>query len=144
MVTSVKYPIVVICVFIWIGFICAISFMEAWLKFQAPGVTLALGLGIGKLVFAALNKIELVLGSVIFIILLLNKEHFFRVPTIFFLIVACSLLLQTIWLLPALSDRARMIIEGINVSPSNLHFYYVALECVKLISLFGFGIKQFR
>lgn len=30
--------------------------MEAWLKFRAPGITLPLGLGIGKLVFNALNK----------------------------------------------------------------------------------------
>ena len=44
------------CVFLWIGFVGAISFMEAWLKFKAPGVTMPIGLGIGKLVFNALNK----------------------------------------------------------------------------------------
>ena len=42
--------------FLWIGFICAISFMETRLKFRAPGVTLPIGLSIGKLVFRALNK----------------------------------------------------------------------------------------
>lgn len=45
-------------IFLWIGFVCAISFMEAWVKFRAPGVTLPLGLGIGSLVFKALNKAE--------------------------------------------------------------------------------------
>ena len=44
--------------FLWIGFVCAISFMEAWLKFRAPGITRPLGLGIGRLVFKALNKVE--------------------------------------------------------------------------------------
>ncbi len=32
--------------------------MEAPHKFQAPGITLVLGLGIGKLVFFTLNKVE--------------------------------------------------------------------------------------
>ena len=38
-----------------IGAIVAISFLEAPLKFQAPGITIPLGLGIGRLVFTALN-----------------------------------------------------------------------------------------
>jgi hypothetical protein len=39
--------------FVRIGFLGAISFMEAWLKFKAPGVTLPIS--IGRLVFSALN-----------------------------------------------------------------------------------------
>ena len=38
-----------------VGMILAISFLEAPLKFQAPGITIPLGLGIGRLVFTALN-----------------------------------------------------------------------------------------
>jgi len=49
--TTVKMPVAAICTFVWIGFVCAISFMEAWLKFRAPGITVPLGLGIGRLVF---------------------------------------------------------------------------------------------
>ncbi len=41
--------------FVWLGMVLAISFIEAPLKFRAPGVTLAIGLGIGRLVFRALN-----------------------------------------------------------------------------------------
>ena len=55
--TVVKMPIALICTFLWIGFVCAISFMEAWLKFRAPGISVPLGLGIGRLVFNALNKV---------------------------------------------------------------------------------------
>jgi len=50
-----KNTLIIAITFIWIGFIGAISFMEAWLKFQAPGVTTELGLSIGQLVFKALN-----------------------------------------------------------------------------------------
>jgi len=45
-------------VLFWAGFVSSISFMEAWLKFQAPGVTLPIGLSIGKKVFTALNRME--------------------------------------------------------------------------------------
>ena len=44
--------------FLWLGMVLAISFVEAPLKFRAPGVTLPIGLGIGRLVFRALNAVE--------------------------------------------------------------------------------------
>jgi hypothetical protein len=42
-------------VFVWLGMVLAISFLEAPLKFRAPNVTLQIGLGIGRLVFRALT-----------------------------------------------------------------------------------------
>ena len=48
--------------FIWFGFISAIWFLETLLKFKAPNITLPLGLGIGRIVFSALNKVEIVLA----------------------------------------------------------------------------------
>jgi hypothetical protein len=39
--------------FVWLGMVLAISFLGAPLKFRAPGITVALGLGIGRLVFRA-------------------------------------------------------------------------------------------
>ncbi|BCI89282.1 hypothetical protein NIIDMKKI_44880 [Mycobacterium kansasii] len=44
--------------FVWLGMVLAISFLEAPLKFRAPNVTLQIGLGIGRLVFRALNTVE--------------------------------------------------------------------------------------
>ena len=49
--------------FVWLGMVLAISFLEAPLKFRAPGVTLQIGLGIGRLVFRALNGCEVVLAA---------------------------------------------------------------------------------
>ena len=48
--------------FVWLGMVLAISFLEAPLKFRAPGVTLQIGLGIGRLVFRALNSAEVLLA----------------------------------------------------------------------------------
>ena len=62
---NVSWSVAVAAVFLWLGMVLAISFLEAPLKFRAPGVTLALGLGIGRLVFRALNTCEVVLALVV-------------------------------------------------------------------------------
>ena len=49
--------------FIWLGMVLAISFLETPLKFRAPGITVPLGLGIGRLVFRALAVVELALAG---------------------------------------------------------------------------------
>src|ERR1039458_5793627 len=56
--------------FVWLGMVFAISFLEAPLKFRAPGVDLRIGLGIGRLVFRALNSVEAVLAAVLVIAVL--------------------------------------------------------------------------
>ncbi|MCB0537902.1 MAG: hypothetical protein KDE33_10300 [Bacteroidetes bacterium] len=144
MYLTIKYPIAIAAVFLWIGFVGAISFMEAWLKFRAPGITLPLGLGIGRLVFGALNKVELVLSITIIAGMLYSGLKHFEWRHLFFLIPFLIVLLQSIWLLPALDVRAEMHIQGQNVPPSNLHFYYVILEIVKVVCLTTFGIKLFK
>ncbi|MBC7426864.1 MAG: hypothetical protein H7321_10045 [Bacteroidia bacterium] len=58
---SVKYPVALIAVFLWIGFVLAISFMDSWLSFRASGETVSNGLSIERLVFGALNKNRMVL-----------------------------------------------------------------------------------
>ncbi len=144
MSTRVKSPLVVIVLFLWIGFVCAISFMEAWLKFQAPGVTLPIGLGIGRLVFGALNKVEWVFALAILLTSFVKQRGSVKRQNLYFLIPLIILILQSIWLLPALDVRAVQLIEGQVVPPSNLHFYYVGCEVVKVIALVSIGIKQFK
>ena len=43
---------------IWIGFVLAISGMEAWVKFRAPVCPRAFKLDIGRTIFPALNAVE--------------------------------------------------------------------------------------
>lgn len=131
--------------FLWIGFVGAISFMEAWLKFRAPGITVPLGLGIGRIVFNALNKVEWCLAIIILISLLLNKGvSLFRTDNLFYLIPVLILILQTFWLLPALDARAELHIQGTDAPASNLHFVYVGLELLKISSLSAFGILLYK
>ena len=118
--------------------------MEAWIKFQASGVTLSIGLNIGKLVFNALNKVEWVLAISIIINQLIAKNQVFSKPNLFYLLTFFLLLLQTIYVLPELDSRAEMIIRGEEVLPSKLHLLYVVIEVVKVISLFIYGISNFK
>lgn len=136
-----NYAWAIAAVFIWIGFVGAISFMEAWLKFRAPGITVALGLGIGRLVFQVLNKIEMVLAVVVIVTFLWQKIPLHRKGGVLFLVALGVLVLQTVWLLPALDERAVMMMEGQEVPDSKLHFVYVALELIKTVCLFVFGAK---
>lgn len=143
---KIPYQFLIMAVgFLWIGFVGAISFMEAWLKFRAPGITVPLGLGIGRLVFSALNKVEWCLAIIIFISLLLNKGiSLLRTDNLFYLIPVLILIIQTFWLLPALDSRAELHIQGADVPASNLHFVYVGLELLKIISLSAFGILLYK
>jgi len=136
--------IIIITTFIWVGFICAISFMESWLKFQAPNITTEIGLGIGKLVFGALNIMEFVFMVIItsnYIVLF--KKRKLQLSSAF-LIVITIVLLQTFWLLPTLSQRAELIIQNVQVQKSNFHVVYVLLEIIKTICLFYFGTNLLK
>lgn len=135
-----KYSLAVAATFIWIGFLGAISFMEAWLKFRAPGVSIGIGLGIGKLVFGALNKVEIVLMILILLNIILEKGKLFSGNHLFFFIPFVIVLLQTFWALPALDKMANLVITNQPLPPSNVHIYYVVMEVVKLICLFVFGV----
>lgn len=140
----VTQPLAVILVFFWIGLVTAISFIEAWLKFQAPGVTIPIGLGIGQLVFGVLNKIECLLAVIICVIILLDYHSFKLTTKLLFAAAIIILGLQTIWLLPALDIRTNALLNGEALNPSNQHCYYIFLEIVKVILLVMFGILLFK
>jgi hypothetical protein len=125
--------------FYWAGFVCSISFMEAWLKFRAPGVTLPVGLGIGKLVFTALNRMEWVF---VFILMILLVPHIKKFSSAFISIsgtVIGLLMLQTLWLLPQLTHRAELIIAGYQPGESYIHLLFGIAEVLKVLFLLYLG-----
>lgn len=142
--TTVRQPVAVACLFTWIGFVCAISFLEAWLKFRAPGVTIPIGLGIGRLVFGALNKVEWIFAIVVCVSAFLGSKSLFTLPNISLLVIVTILILQTTWLLPALDIRAELHMHHKPVAHSDLHFWFVGTELVKVITLFITAVSLFK
>ncbi len=140
----IEHRIALASTFIWIGMVCAISFMEAWLKFKAPGVTLPIGLSIGALVFNLLNKVEWVLVTLVLSDLLYGGWNSFRSLRLYISIPLLILILQTFWLLPLLGERVELYIQEKEVALSNHHLYFIVAEVVKVTCLFLLGIKMYR
>jgi len=140
-----KLKVVVLLILgVWLGMVLGISFIEAPLKFQAPNITLSLGLGIGRLVFGALNKLEIAFSLSILIWFLAEFKKLNRLLSLTFLILIVIVALQTIWLLPVLDLRAETIISGLEPAVSNDHFYYVFLEVSKVVLLCYAFIKTYK
>jgi len=91
------------------------------------------GLSIGKLVFGALNKVEWGLTIIIGISLFFYTSGIRSLLINFFIIIVAILIMQTTLFLPALNKRAKAIIAGKTLPPSDLHWYYVSAEFIKLL-----------
>jgi hypothetical protein len=134
--------LLVLALFGWAGMVAAISFLEAPLKFTAPHITVPLGVGIGRVVFHALNKAELLLSVVALV-----SAGRLGVPSrvwLGLLTAVLVLLVQTVWLLPALDVRAAALLAGTPPPPNSQHLLYIALEALKLLSLLATGVLAFK
>ena len=123
--------------FLWAGLVLGISFVEAPLKFTAPDITVKLGVGIGQIVFTALNRIELALAALIVIGLFLARPK--RACAFLYAALAAILLVQTFALLPPMDARVDRILNDLPIEPSPLHTTFVVLEVSKLILLLVAG-----
>lgn len=124
--------------FVWLGMVLAISFLEAPLKFRAPNVTLQIGLGIGRLVFRALNSVEVVFAIVVAAIIVASPPSAGVIAA--FLIAFAMLATQLIAVRPFLNRRSDRVLAGLNAPRSRGHYTYVGLEAIKMIALIVAGI----
>jgi hypothetical protein len=125
-------------IFTWLGMVLAISFLEAPLKFRAPNVTLAIGLGIGRLVFRALNAVEVVFAAVILVGVMASPPP---VGVAAALVVAyAALALQLAAVRPRLKRRSDQVLAGVDAPRSRGHHVYIGLEAVKTLALAVGGI----
>ncbi|MDJ0359934.1 hypothetical protein [Rhodococcus sp. H29-C3] len=115
----------------WLGMVIAISFIEAPIKFRAPGVTLAIGLGIGRKVFAALNIVEVVLAVALSVAWIFADTN----GWLLLVLVSAILVLQVTVVRPPLTKRSNRILAGEDLPRSNIHLAYIALEVLKVILL---------
>ncbi|WP_063036874.1 hypothetical protein [Nocardia pseudovaccinii] len=123
---------------LWLGMVLAISFLEAPLKFRAPGITVPIGLGIGRLVFRALNIVETVLAALLIVATLVVVPS--GAVRIWLGSAAAILAIQLLAVRPLLTRRSNRVLAGAEVPRSHAHYWYVGLEVVKVVGLIGLAI----
>jgi hypothetical protein len=123
--------------FVWSGMVLAISFIETPLKFRAPDVTLKIGLGIGRLVFRALNSVEVVLAVLLLSAVMVENPP--RKVAITGAVAGSALLVQLAVVRPRLKRRSDLVLAGGDAPRSHTHYLYVGLELVKLSALLTTG-----
>lgn len=126
--------------FVWLGMVLAISFLEAPLKFRAPDVTIRIGLGIGRIVFRALNACEAVFAVVVLVAVLVGHAR----PAVLVAVVVALVVLtgQLALVRPRLNRRSDAVLasDGDPGPRSHAHLVYVALETVKVVALLVAGV----
>ncbi|MBX3093905.1 MAG: hypothetical protein KF680_05095 [Cryobacterium sp.] len=127
---------------LWLGMILALSFLETPLKFQAPGITTELGLGIGRLVFYALNIVSLVLLALTTLASIRPRSS----RTQWSLIAAMwvVLLVEVFVIRPPLNARTDAILAGLDPGESSLHYLYIAAEVVLAVLILCFVTVSVR
>jgi hypothetical protein len=124
--------------FLWLGMVVAISFLEAPLKFRAPEVTLRIGLGIGRIVFRALNTVEAVLALAVVIALAVDAPPTRAVVPL--AIAVAALAIQLALVRPRLTRRSDAVLAGHDAPRSHSHLVYIGFETLKVVALLVGGV----
>jgi hypothetical protein len=138
---SLAPAVAVAVVFIWLGMVLAISFLEAPLKFRAPNVTLQIGLGIGRLVFRALNTVEVVLAIVVLVATIASPPQAGTAAALAAAFAALALQIGAVR--PRLNRRSDQVLAGLSeegAPRSRGHYVYIGLEMIKALALAAAGI----
>ena len=138
----VKHPVTLVAVFTWLGLVVGIAFIASWLKYNAFGVSLPVGLSLDKVMFQAMIRVEWVFACAVVADLLLGKAPVLMLVVAF--ILAALLILQTIWLQPALYTDSLSVFHGQGDPGAGLRTLNTILEVVKVSLLAVLGIIQFQ
>ncbi len=127
---------------VWLGLVLGLSFIETPLKFLAPGITVPLGLGIGRLVFWALA----IAGAVLLLAmtLLALRPRTDRGGWIVIAALWVTVAVQSVAIRPALSARSDIVIAGGDPGPSVLHYLYIATDLLLVALLIVWLVRTAR
>lgn len=123
--------------------IIGLSLLEAPLKFTAPGITVELGLGIGRIMFTALG----IAGWVLLLALVLASLAGPRVDRLSWILLGAMglvLVLQTLVIRPFLNQRSDVVVAGGDPGESILHYGYIAAEGVLILALMIWIVRVSR
>ena len=137
---------------VWLGLLMGISLIEAPLKFTAPGITIPLGLGIGRRVFFAMNLAEAVLAA----LLLLALARSCGRPGAGLapgarrlwaggLVAAATLAVKAVLIRPFLNRRTDMVLAGVDDGGSLWHYLYIAADGILILTMLAllvWGVRE--
>ncbi len=126
--------------FLWIGISVGVSMIATPVRFTAETITRPIALDVGRVVFAALNKVELAALVILLIIVRVSgkaRKYWGLCGALALIVIA-----QSVWLMPELAERTQMIINGVEPPKSYAHAIYSSLELIKIGLLFFVGFSS--
>lgn len=128
---------------VWIGLVVGLAFIETPLKFTAPGITVPLALGVGRIVFTALSVAGWILLVVIALVGLARPRET-RSGWILIAGLAVVLVFESFVIRSQLAARTDIVIAGGDPGPSWLHYGYIVAELVLLALLVAYVAHSAR
>lgn len=126
---------------LWVGMILAIG-MESVVKFSTPSLSKIIAFDLGRVVFSAFNKLQLVL------LLFMMAIAFFSRLTLWekigLIVITIIMIFQVWWLFPILSNRVDLLLSGIQPPTTYIHAFYSTLEIIKVLTLLFLGVQLLR
>jgi hypothetical protein len=126
--------------FTWVGLSVGISMIATPVRFTAASITRPVALDVGRVVFAALNKAEVLALLLLLVIVRVSGRSRELWSWCAFLILI--VLAQGAWLIPELSSRTDIIMAGGQLPPSLAHATYSSLELIKIGILVFLGFSS--
>lgn len=128
---------------VWFGIVTALGFIETPLKFLAPGMTLDVALGLGRLVLTTAD----VLSGVLLVVLTgltLVRPRPGRPALISLGALWVVVVVQVALVRPFLNARTDIVLAGGQAGESQLHTVYIALDVLILVLLVVYTLLAAR
>ncbi|MDE0790271.1 MAG: hypothetical protein OSA87_06185, partial [Woeseiaceae bacterium] len=105
--------------FLWVGLTVGISMIATPMRFTAETITRTIALDVGRVVFAALHKAELL--ALVILLIIVRASGQATKYWVFCGVLALIVIAQSAWLTPELAERTQMIVNSIEPPPSYAH-----------------------
>ena len=126
--------------FTWLGMTSGVTLIATPMRFATESITRPVALDVGRVVFAALNKAELL--AVVLLLIVVRVAGRSRDLWAWCSILVLILVAQGAWLIPELAARTDIILAGAEPPPSHAHAIYSTLELAKMAILLFLGARS--
>ena len=123
--------------FTWLGMAIGVSLIATPMRFAAESITRPVALDVGRVVFAAFNKAELL--ALVLLLIVIRVSGRSRDLWAWCGVLTLILVAQGAWLIPELAARTDIILAGAEPPPSHAHAIYSTLELTKMAILLFLG-----